>query len=57
MSVTGAVMVPHPPLILPDVGRGQEKEIQATVDAYHQGGRQIAAWRPGGQWWFCRLIL
>ena len=46
MSVTGAVMVPHPPLILPDVGRGQEKEIQATVDAYHQAARQIAAWRP-----------
>ena len=46
MTIQGAVMVPHPPLIIPDVGRGQEKEIQATVDAYHQAARQIAAWRP-----------
>ena len=35
MSVKGAVMVPHPPLIIPDVGRGEEKKIQATIDAYH----------------------
>ena len=46
MSVKGAVMVPHPPLIVPAVGRGEEKKIQATVDAYHQAARQIAAWRP-----------
>ena len=45
MSVKGAVMVPHPPLIVPAVGRGEEKKIQATVDAYHQAARQIAAWR------------
>ena len=25
------VMVPHPPLIVPEIGRGQEK-IQKTVD-------------------------
>ena len=24
MYVTGAIMVPHPPLIIPEVGRGQE---------------------------------
>ena len=46
MSVKGAVMVPHPPLIVPAVGRGEEKKIQATVDAYHQAARQIAAWKP-----------
>ena len=46
MSVKGAVMVPHPPLIVPAVGRGEEKKIQATVDAYHQAVRQIAAWKP-----------
>ena len=32
MSVKGAVMVPHPPLIVPAVGRGEEKKIQATVE-------------------------
>ena len=46
MSVKGAVMVPHPPLIIPEVGRGREKEIQSTINAYHQAAKQIAAWRP-----------
>lgn len=46
MSVTGAVMVPHPPLIIPDVGRGQEKGIQATIDAYHRAAEKLASWKP-----------
>lgn len=46
MSVKGAVMVPHPPLIIPDVGRGEEKKIQATIDAYHEAARMIASWKP-----------
>ena len=39
-------MVPHPPLIIPEVGRGQEKGIQATIDAYHEAARRLAAWKP-----------
>ena len=46
MSVKGAVMVPHPPLIVPEIGRGEERKIQATVDAYHQAARKIAQWKP-----------
>lgn len=46
MAVIGAVMVPHPPLIIPDVGRGQEKAIQATIDAYHKAAKKIASWKP-----------
>lgn len=46
MAVRGAVMVPHPPLIIPDVGRGQEKAIQATIDAYHKAAKKIASWKP-----------
>ena len=46
MSVKGAVMVPHPPLIIPEVGRGQEKEIQSTIDAYHQAAEKTASWKP-----------
>ena len=36
MAVTGAVMVPHPPLIIPEVGRGQERGIQDTIASYHK---------------------
>ena len=46
MSVKGGVMVPHPPLIVPEIGRGEEGKIQATVDAYHQAARKIAQWKP-----------
>ena len=37
--ITGAFMVPHPPLIIPEIGRGEEKKIQNTIDAYHEIGR------------------
>ncbi|HIW83646.1 MAG TPA: AmmeMemoRadiSam system protein A [Candidatus Dorea gallistercoris] len=46
MAVQGAVMVPHPPLIIPEVGKGRERDIQATIDAYRAAARQAAAWRP-----------
>lgn len=46
MAVKGAVMVPHPPLIVPDIGRGEERRIQATVDAYRRAAEKIAEWEP-----------
>ena len=44
--ITGAFMVPHPPLIIPDIGRGEERAVQNTIDAYHEAGRQIAGLKP-----------
>lgn len=46
MPIPGAIIVPHPPVILPAVGRGREREIQVTVDAYRAAARQVAAWAP-----------
>ena len=46
MSIIGAFMVPHPPLIVPEIGRGEEKGIQDTVAAYTQIGKEIAALKP-----------
>lgn len=46
MSILGAFIVPHPPLIVPAVGRGEEKKIQNTTDAYEQFGQAVAALRP-----------
>lgn len=34
MSVLAGYIVPHPPLIVPSVGGGQENKIQKTIDAY-----------------------
>lgn len=44
--ISGAFMVPHPPLIIPEVGRGQERKIQDTIDAYHEVGVRIKSLRP-----------
>lgn len=46
MPVKGAFAVPHPPLIIPDVGRGEEKKIAATVDAYEAAMKQAAQLSP-----------
>lgn len=46
MSIVAAYAVPHPPLIVPAVGRGQEQVIQDTIDAYRQVARRIAAHAP-----------
>lgn len=46
MPIVGAIIVPHPPLILPAVGRGQEREIRATMDAYCAVAQQAAKWAP-----------
>jgi len=46
MPVLGAFAVPHPPLIIPEVGRGEEKKIQSTIDAYETAMKQAAELAP-----------
>ena len=46
MPVVAAYMVPHPPMIIPQVGRGSEKEIARTIAAYEEVADEIAALRP-----------
>lgn len=46
MGILAGFMVPHPPLIIPEVGRGQEKEIQKTIDAYLEIARRIGSLQP-----------
>ena len=46
MSIVGAYMVPHPPLIVPQVGKGGEKQIEATRAAYEAAAREIGELRP-----------
>ena len=46
MPILNAIMVPHPPLIIPQVGRGQEKKIQATIDACREAAALVANAKP-----------
>ena len=41
-----AVIMPHPPIARAMVGRGEEKKIQSTLDAYRAASRQIAQDAP-----------
>ena len=46
MALQAAFIVPHPPLIIPAVGRGKEAGIQATTEAYDEVSQQIVALEP-----------
>lgn len=46
MSIIAAFMVPHPPLIVPEVGRGGEEQVQKTIDSYKQVADEIAQIAP-----------
>lgn len=41
-----AYIVPHPPIIIPEIGRGEEHRIQKTIDSYHAIAKEIAELQP-----------
>jgi len=41
-----AYIMPHPPIARPEVGRGEEKKIQSTLDAYREASKMIAEDAP-----------
>jgi len=46
MAILAGFMVPHPPMIVPDVGRGSEAQVEETTRAYEKVADEIAALRP-----------
>ena len=46
MSIIAAFMVPHPPMIVPEVGRGSQEQVMATGEAYIEVAEEIARLRP-----------
>lgn len=46
MSMLGAIITPHPPVLLPEVGDGREREIAATDRAMRTAAETVAAWQP-----------
>ncbi len=42
----GAFIVPHPPLIIPEVGAGRQSAVQKTIDAYRKVAERIQALQP-----------
>lgn len=46
MGIKMTYMVPHPPLIVPDVGKGSEKKVLETINAYERVGWEISKIAP-----------
>ncbi len=46
MGIIAAYAVPHPPLIIPCVGRGQQDAIERTIDSFQKVAAAIATARP-----------
>lgn len=46
MAIAGAFVVPHPPLIFPEIGHGEQFRIQKTIDAYREVAGRIALMQP-----------
>lgn len=45
-TLIAGFMVPHPPMIVPDIGRGSEAQISETIKAYEKVASEIAAIEP-----------
>ena len=46
MSILAGFMVPHPPMIVPDIGRGEEEKIRETIEAYEKVAERIKEIAP-----------
>ncbi|MBQ1507803.1 MAG: AmmeMemoRadiSam system protein A [Erysipelotrichaceae bacterium] len=46
MSILAGFMVPHPPMIVPAIGKGSEDSIEETIKAYEEVAKQIGELRP-----------
>jgi AmmeMemoRadiSam system protein A/AmmeMemoRadiSam system protein B len=46
MGIVGVYLMPHPPIIVPEVGRGEEKKLQNTIQALQTCTRHIENQKP-----------
>ncbi|MDR1914526.1 MAG: AmmeMemoRadiSam system protein A [Clostridiales bacterium] len=46
MSILAAYALPHPPLAIPEIGQGKEKEIQDTLDAFMKVSQEVKNLEP-----------
>src|SRR5690554_5609294 len=46
MGIVSTYIVPHPPLIIPDIGRGQEHGIADTIESFNKIAREISEIKP-----------
>lgn len=47
MSLQGFYLLPHPPIVLPEIGKGMEAKISDTSKSFNAIGREIGEKSPG----------
>lgn len=47
MSLQGFYLLPHPPIVLPEIGKGEERKISDTSSSMDAVGKDIAEISPG----------
>lgn len=45
-NISAFYTMPHPPIIIPEVGKGEEKKIQSTIDACLKVGEEVSVIKP-----------
>ena len=46
MSIVASFAVPHPPMIVPEVGKGSEEQVRKTIRSYERVATEIASLKP-----------
>lgn len=46
MSINGFYLMPHPPIVIPEVGRGEEEKISTTSSSLNKLGKEISEKAP-----------
>lgn len=46
MPIIKTYMVPHPPLIIPEIGKGEENQIKKTTESYETVAKEISEIKP-----------
>ena len=46
MSIDKAYLMPHAPIFLKEIGSGKERQVQDTLDAMHEIGKEIQDYKP-----------
>ena len=46
MPILASFAVPHPPLIIPEIGKEQEKSVEKTIVSYKAVAKEIASLKP-----------
>ena len=46
MSIIKSYMLPHPPMIIPEIGEGREKQIKKTIESYEKIAKEISEIKP-----------